>query len=817
MSSVPVNDENHGVHPGGKHNGPSDDLFAIELPTGRQSILRPTENLPNKTVAKGGKVCFQTPRRDPVSKRILSPSNSVKMESLDECMRAMNSLRQDSKYLLLRHVTVFVSPGLFPTDDSSYPDGEMPIKSKGGYQLDFDNLEAMDPFQGSDKLVLSPMWASLEDLPVSQSQPEDVLKEAGETESALDETLPFNPSVENSLVDVSTDVSSTERSVVTVMKNSSVGDQEPSTATPDKQPPAAVSLNVTQDDTPAPSAEDAPLPARGQPLPGNTPEASPVKKTDPQNVVDVPKEVKEPPIEAEAKPVATVAPISNDITTAPDSEATVEPAEPPAKGGPVKLEFNFDDGAKVKRKPPPKTFGKRPPSPKASGKKPALEKQLEPRKEQTVAAAGIEVDVDNPLPRVAYSFSFDMLDDPNFNPFGTSGKMDNQCGVKSSPAGKAPPAAEEMAEPEQTSQRAGQIPQQEEPMSIPAQDLGLKLEAERRTPEPVDLGQYDWNSQTLLVENSEEFVPGTTFISSDFDGQMDYLEQFGSTNFKESALRKQSLYLKFDPLLRESPKKAPAVNINPPRASALASRYGPPPTPSCCSHLITFLSNHTMLESLVPQTNTEEAIIDVLKYSQKDLDAAIARVKAEAKEKEELMTLKYEKLYEDDQEMRKIIFEFEQAIPKIMADREKEQAVAQAKLSEVLLEKEQMSMDLSALESSFSELFKRLEKYKGVLEGYKKNEETLKGCAQEYLLRIKKEEQRYKTLKAYAEEKITKANEEIGMVRSRLKAEVSGLQAQLRREQLKSQSLESNYDQKVKEAVELTSLCDELIAKVQKG
>lgn len=30
-----------------------------------------------------------------------------------------------------------------------------------------------------------------------------------------------------------------------------------------------------------------------------------------------------------------------------------------------------------------------------------------------------------------------------------------------------------------------------------------------------------------------------------------------SSQFKESALRKQSLYLKFDPLLRDSPRKQP--------------------------------------------------------------------------------------------------------------------------------------------------------------------------------------------------------------------------------------------------------------------
>lgn len=43
----------------------------------------------------------------------------------------------------------------------------------------------------------------------------------------------------------------------------------------------------------------------------------------------------------------------------------------------------------------------------------------------------------------------------------------------------------------------------------------------------------------------------------------------------------------------------------------------------------------------------------------------------------------------------------------------------------------------------------------------------------------------------------SRANEEIAEVRSKLKSEVSALQAQLRREQLKAQSLENSLDQKV--------------------
>ncbi|NWX21699.1 TACC3 protein, partial [Aegotheles bennettii] len=43
--------------------------------TGRPSILRPSqkENLPPKSVAKAMKVTFQTPLRDPQTRKILSP------------------------------------------------------------------------------------------------------------------------------------------------------------------------------------------------------------------------------------------------------------------------------------------------------------------------------------------------------------------------------------------------------------------------------------------------------------------------------------------------------------------------------------------------------------------------------------------------------------------------------------------------------------------------------------------------------------------------------------------------------------------------
>lgn len=44
----------------------------------------------------------------------------------------------------------------------------------------------------------------------------------------------------------------------------------------------------------------------------------------------------------------------------------------------------------------------------------------------------------------------------------------------------------------------------------------------------------------------------------------------------------------------------------------------------------------------------------------------------------------------------------------------------------------------------------------GILSCFLQNEDVLKRCAQEYLSRVRKEEQRYQALKIHAEEKLDK-------------------------------------------------------------
>ncbi|XP_041865858.1 uncharacterized protein tacc2 isoform X3 [Melanotaenia boesemani] len=207
----------------------------------------------------------------------------------------------------------------------------------------------------------------------------------------------------------------------------------------------------------------------------------------------------------------------------------------------------------------------------------------------------------------------------------------------------------------------------------------------------------------------------------------------------------------------------------------------------------------------------------------RDLDHSlgIAREEIVTKEKE---VLEWQRKYEDSRqevvEMRRIVAEYEKTIAQMIGmpeDDQKEKSLSHHTIQQLIIEKDQALADLNSVEKSLADLFRRYEKMKDVLEGFRKNEEVLKKCAQEYLSRVRKEEQRYQALKIHAEEKLDKANAEIAQVRGKAKQEQAAYQASLRKEQMKVDSLERTLEQKNKEIEELTKICDELIAKMGKS
>ncbi|XP_077092961.1 uncharacterized protein tacc2 isoform X6 [Siphateles boraxobius] len=204
----------------------------------------------------------------------------------------------------------------------------------------------------------------------------------------------------------------------------------------------------------------------------------------------------------------------------------------------------------------------------------------------------------------------------------------------------------------------------------------------------------------------------------------------------------------------------------------------------------------------------------------RDLDHSlgIAREEVVLKEKEAMeWKRKYEESRREVEEMRRIVMEYEKTIAEMIEGEQREKTLSHHTIQQLILEKDQALADLNSVEKSLADLFRRYEKMKDVLEGFRKNEDVLKKCAQEYLSRVRKEEQRYQALKIHAEEKLDKANSDISQVRAKAKQEQAAHQASLRKEQMKVDSLERTLEQKNKEIEELTKICDELIAKMGKS
>ncbi|XP_041133856.1 transforming acidic coiled-coil-containing protein 3 [Polyodon spathula] len=956
MSLIAVNDENLGVDPSSNcvSSEKCDFLCLSQQPTGRPSILRLSqkENVPQKSLIKGVKVCFQTPVRDPVTHKIVSQAS--KMESsftLDDCTKALEKLSLETSKAKTADTSVHIENKEKNQDSECkadaneevpYPDDELPVQSKGAYTIDFDHLDSINPFKSGSQQGNSLPNIGNSPVKVSKSQeqnkssvnvttnPEKPLPENITQSESLEDTLPVTPRLDNSVPEIelqqlvetadntgspvsvkdtsgtglSHDVSGEDAEVIVPKGNYNLDLDNLDMINPftsssnvnNSPPPALGSCNLDVDVDSINPFKCSGSALQNSPVVGGskTPiERSSLAKDVPEKLECSKPSIGEcPPNEDEPVHLEARRPISE--TSAPVKE-TNKPAEnsPPVKDQPMKLEFNFDDDSKPKKKPP-KSFGKRPPGSKLSAKKPVAPTEIaEPPKSQEVSDKPADDDV--PHPKASYNFDFDKFNDPNFNPFGTGTKINSSPKLDAKATSGAP--AEEKAEvashkvSELPKLELGEKPVKDESSAVPMSAKVPTLNGERPpaaedvVPGPpsnnppvikevnlalgngnltmeMPVTQPEWIMQRSAAESfmnftvsnhdittDESFRPGSEFVASGFNEPVDYLEQFGTSTFKESALRKQSLYLKFDPLLKESPKKSlPAMCNGIPLPCSVLSRFGEvwdlspgvenkvqseekpkelniletspvamtaPLVPGVPSGL------HSLVPDFpLPTSSAEDAIVEVLKYSQKDMDAAIEEVRRQVQEKEKVIDEwqdKYNKLRTDYTIMETIVAEFETTIAQIVDDGQKQKEAAKAEIQKVSEEKQQVLLDLSSMETSFSDLFKRFDKQKEAIEGYRKNEETLKRCAQDYLARIKKEEQRYQTLKAHAEEKIGLANEEIAQVRTKSKAETAALQATLRREQMKIQSLERSLEQKAKENEELTKLCDELIMNVQKG
>ncbi|XP_051820580.1 transforming acidic coiled-coil-containing protein 3 [Antechinus flavipes] len=834
-----------------------DFLFTPPELTGTLSFFRTSqkENVPPKSIAKAMKVTFQTPLRDPQTNRILSPTMTSKLENSFTLNDYTDDLKDAHPPASRNEKNQQVTKGVDrktmnetsqrqETNPALYPD-LLSVKSSGSYNIDLDSLMDFDPFVNSSQnprssLVTNDSELILEEIncySLDETYPfisEDFKESSGIKSSRSPEKISEKSC--DSLKSASlTDKNTDEINRVAALEEESDGSvvtQNLMNGVVSNKEEQKLSLDSGQPEEPVSAAHNIqPASISTHLLACN----SDFVNNDEKKTID--SELSALPL-VEEKPVHVVEPL---------------------KCQPVKLEFDFSDNITVK--PPPRKLGK---GPGIKSKKPSITQERVTKNLAKESKCQEKENMD-PLPKGSYNLDWDKLDDPNFNPFGKRSKPSPSHHQKSSNEStelEENHAAQSDSFPsEQNSMTAiDDIPKSQQVLtSVAAAESILPVGTEtlitgdqEKTEDSSDTS-VDTSSQAspALTTGSELHqkdeldtnVKGETAISEeDFKSpsqvlgtgiEIDYLEQFGTSSFKESALRKQSLYLKFDPLLKESPNKLPPVNIEITNGLLDSGKQSQKNQHDAKLDEFDFLGTFNIPviglpdgpECMgVPVTTTDlpisvDAIIDVLKYSQKDMDVAVEKVKEEVKEKQmkiQELEDKYAKFHVEYLDMGKIVEEYEGIITQLMADAQKQKDVSKAEIQKILSEKQQITADLNSMEKSFSDLFKRLEKQKEVLEGYQKNEEALKKCVEDYLLRIEKEERRYKALKAHAEEKLNLANEEIAQVRSKAKAETLALQANLRKEQMRVQSLEKTLEQKTKENDELTKICDDLISKMEK-
>ncbi|XP_070256659.1 transforming acidic coiled-coil-containing protein 3 [Myotis yumanensis] len=745
--------------------------------SGRSPVLRPSqkENVPPRSTARAMKVTFQTPLRDPHTHRILTPSMSGRLEA---CCAPGDAVGGEG------------SPGVWARKENQQLTKEVDAKPTKEILQEPAAAAAHPPPE--DARPASEDGHPCRPASTPQAPPDP--SSCPQAPASLEDQFPSPQGTSDGPGQGLEENDSSYSLEKTLAPTSEVVEDPPRIASPDRAEDPHRAPGESSNGPPASSAE-APSP----------PAAHPPVALGEDPATDLPGARASPEDAAGPESTAPAGPPETGGATAPspqDEETSGHTAGSVGKG-PVRLEFDFSDDAPSKRPRPPRKLGGRPAA----------------RQEVSPEEAG-EGPV--PPPQGSYSLDWDKLEDPNFNPFAGQGEPCPPERPQGRPAGpgaagdsplsqQVPPAsADDIPVMQTTAGTSGPGGEEgtatpPEPVAAPSRP-GPEPTASAADPAPPALQRPEpaWDLK------EEHFQDAAEVLGLGVD--VDYLEQFGASQFKESALRKQSLYLKFDPLLKDSPERpAPAAPEPSSAQGAEAPSLGAPPEAPLVD--LDFPAAPALPVPPPPCVlRPGGPLVDVLQYSQRDLDAAV-----EAAQKEVLqLRSQCEELHQKNLEMGKVMDGYESFMYQAMEEAQKQQELAKAEIQKVLKEKEQLSTDLSSMEKSFSDLFKRFEKQKEVIEGYRTNEESLKKCVEDYIVRVQKEGQRYQALKAHAEEKLRLANEEIAQVRSKAQAEALAFQASLRKEQMRVQSLEKAVEQKTKENDELTRICDDLISKMEK-
>ncbi|XP_042232549.1 transforming acidic coiled-coil-containing protein 3-like isoform X2 [Homarus americanus] len=281
----------------------------------------------------------------------------------------------------------------------------------------------------------------------------------------------------------------------------------------------------------------------------------------------------------------------------------------------------------------------------------------------------------------------------------------------------------------------------------------------------------------------------------------------------------------------ESPQNKPAPSTSspaPPREerSAPEGTSSPTPRPSDTSEHKPSSSRPSSVPSEGYMTAAE--VQELLKHQELKFEEKLLQVELTAGEKEKKLrqTMKDEQkeltnlgesmaeLTQSRDALLKMVGQYKGMLAQLVSEKEKEKQSAEERIKALELERNQALEDLANVEVAFSDVHRKYERIKQVIDTLKRNEETLRGAVTDYENKLQKQEEKFVEFQKHAEEKIQLANEEFKTMRKANDQEMTKMAALLKKAEMKIMSLQDSFDRKTRENQELTQLCDDLINKV---
>ncbi|TPX43419.1 hypothetical protein SeMB42_g04732 [Synchytrium endobioticum] len=209
------------------------------------------------------------------------------------------------------------------------------------------------------------------------------------------------------------------------------------------------------------------------------------------------------------------------------------------------------------------------------------------------------------------------------------------------------------------------------------------------------------------------------------------------------------------------------------------------------------------------------------RYSERDVERIKADLREQLGKESERETRELRSQCEaSNDKYRKIqstLAEWEQAMQDMIADSQKEKEISHRTIEKQRQMIDQLKEENTKLAKERDRAILQAKQANVLFESSQKDNEDLKESIELIQRDVDIARQRYDVLKAHAEEKLESANVEIAKVRATYEKEISGYKIRISKAELQASSLEKVVAQRTNENIELTKICDQLLAHVQDG